>query len=265
MLFDLRGRGRRRSVRVIYAGLALLMGSGLVLFGVGSFGGSGILSNISGNEGSNSASFSAQIKKYQKLTQKEPSNASAWEHLTEATLHEAGGEAYVTSSGVTSKGKQLFAQASQAWNSYLALNPPNPSAKLAQLMVPVYEEGGLNEPAKAVQVLQIVVAARPTSASLYSELAEFAYKAKNTRVGDLASEKAVSLAPAAQRARLKQELAEIKANPSGEKEETVTTNGKTYAGKLNSKKELVGATEVKKATPQPITTGKSTTTTTKKK
>jgi len=39
MLFDLRGRGRRRTVQVIYGGLALLMGSGLVLFGVGSFGG----------------------------------------------------------------------------------------------------------------------------------------------------------------------------------------------------------------------------------
>ena len=31
MLFDLRGRGRRRTVRVIYTGLAVLMGVGLVL------------------------------------------------------------------------------------------------------------------------------------------------------------------------------------------------------------------------------------------
>jgi hypothetical protein len=266
MLFDLRGRGRRRSVRVIYAGLALLMGSGLVLFGVGSFGGSGILSNISGSEGSNSASFSAQIKKYRKQTEKQPSNTVAWEDLTKAILHESGGEAYVTSAGaVTSKGKELFSEASQTWNSYVALNPPKPNTELAELMLKVYGEEGLNEPSKAVQVLQIVVAARPNSASLYSSLAEYAYKAKNVRVGDLASEKAVSLAPAAQRARLKQELAEVKANPSGEKEETVTTNGKTYAGKLNSKKEIIGATEVKKATPQPITTGKSTTPTTKKK
>jgi hypothetical protein len=266
MLFDLRGRGRRRSVRVIYAGLALLMGSGLVLFGVGSFGGSGILSNISGTEGSNSASFSAQIKKYKTLTQKQPADVAAWEGLTKAILHEAGGEAYVTSAGgVTSKGKELLSQASQAWNSYEALNPPKPNSELAELMLKVYGEEGLNEPAKAVQVLQVVVAARPNSASLYSSLAEYAYKAKNVRVGDLASEKAVSLAPAAERTRLKQELAEIKANPTGEKVYTTTTNGKTYVGKLNSKKELVGATEVKKATPPPITTGKSTTTTTTKK
>jgi hypothetical protein len=256
MLFDLRGRGRRRTVRVIYSGLALLMGSGLVLFGVGSFGGGGVLSNLSGSEGSSSASFSSQIKKYKKLTQQQPSNASAWEHLAEATLHEAGGEAYVTTTGVTSKGKELFAQASQAWSSYIALNPPKPSTKLAQLMVPVYSAEGLNEPAKAVEVLQVVVAARPNSASLYSALAEYAYKAKNVRVGDLASEKAVSLAPASERTLVKKELAQVKANPSGEKTYTTTTNGKTYVGKLNGKKELVG-TEVK--------TGTSTTTSSTKK
>ena len=33
MLFDLRGRGRRRTIQVIYLGLAVLMGGGLVLFG----------------------------------------------------------------------------------------------------------------------------------------------------------------------------------------------------------------------------------------
>ncbi len=258
MLFDLRGRGRRRTVRVIYVGLAVLMGSGLVLFGVGSFGGGGVLSNLNGSEGSSSASFSSQIKKYKKITQRQPSNASAWEKLAEATLHEAGGEAYVTSTGVTSKGKELFSQASQAWTSYIALNPPKPSTKLAQLMLSVYGEEGLNQPAKAVEVLQIVVAAHPTSASLYSSLAEYAYKAKNARVGDLASEKAISLAPAAQRARLKTELAEVKANPSGEKTYTTTTNGKTYVGKLNAKKELVGTEQVKTVT-VPSTTSTSTT------
>ena len=42
MLFDLRSRGRRRTVQAVYLGLAVLMGGGLVLFGVGagnSFGG----------------------------------------------------------------------------------------------------------------------------------------------------------------------------------------------------------------------------------
>jgi hypothetical protein len=262
MLFDLRGRGRRRTVRVIYIGLALLIGLGLVGFGVGSVGsGGGLFSSLTNSEGSNAASFSSQIKKYEKLTKQQPSNASAWENLTKNLLHEAGGEAYTTSEGVvTSKGKALFKRASQAWNSYVALKPAKPSTELAQLMVNVYGEAGLNEPAQAVEVLQIVVAARPTAA-YYSQLAIYAYKAKNKRLGDLSAQKAVSLAPAKERVRLKKELEEVKANPSGEKAYTTTTDGKTYAGKLNSKGELKEAHEVLsttvKATSVKTTSGKS--------
>ncbi len=75
MLFDLRGRGRRRTVRVIYGGLALLIGAGLVFFGVGAgVGGGGLLNSLTGSEGAGSASFAAQIAKYKKLTGKQPNN-----------------------------------------------------------------------------------------------------------------------------------------------------------------------------------------------
>jgi hypothetical protein len=250
MLFDTRGRHRRRVVRVIYIGLALIFLLGFVGLGVGGgFGSSGLFSAFTKEGGVGGTGFAAQVSKYRKLTKEHPSDLAAWEGLTKNLLHEvAGSEAYETSAGtITSKGKQLFRQASQAWNSYIALNPPKPNSELAELMLSVYSEPGLNEPSKAVEVLQIIVAARPTVASFYAQLAEYAYKAKNTRVGDLASEKAVSLSPAADRTRIKQELAEVKANPSGEKTYTTTTNGKTYTGKLNAKKELE-ATEVKTTT-----------------
>jgi hypothetical protein len=230
MLFDLRGRGRRRTVRVIYMGLALLMGVGLVGFGIGGgFGGGGFLNAASQNEGANSASFSSQIKKYEKLTRQQPGNVSAWENLLKAQVHEAGGEAYVTSSGaLTGKGHELFAQAAQTWSSYLALNPPKPNAELAQLMLRVFGEEGLNRPSEEVQVLQIVVAAKPTNVAYYAQLSRYAYLAHNTRVGDLAAAKAVSLAPVAQRSRLKTELAALRKSPSGGETVTGTTNGKSY-------------------------------------
>jgi hypothetical protein len=231
MLFDLRGRGRRTTVRVIYLGLALLMGVGLVGFGIGGgFGGGGFLNAASQNEGSNSASFSSQIKKYDKLTSQQPGNVSAWENLVKAQLHEAGGEAYVTSSGVlTSKGHELFAQAARSWSNYLALNPSKPSPELAQLMLRVFGEEGLNQPSEEVRVLQIVVAAKPTNAAYYAQLARYAYLAHNTRVGDLAAAKAVSLEPALQQPRLRTELAALRKNPSGSETLTGTSNGKTYA------------------------------------
>jgi len=258
MLFDTRGRHRRRVVRVIYIGLALIFLLGFVGLGVGGgFGSSGLFSAFTKEGGGGSSSFSGQVSKYRKLTKEHPNDVAAWEGLTKNLLHEvASSEAYETSAGaITSKGKQFFRQASQAWQSYIALNPPKPNSELAELMVSVYGEPGLNEPSKAVEVLQIIVAARPTVASFYAELAEYAYKAKNTRVGDLASEKAVSLSPAADRTRVKQELAEVKANPSGEKTYTTTTNGKTYTGKLNAKHELIGTEVPSKST----STGKTTT------
>ena len=101
-----------------------------------------------------------------------------------------------------------------------------------------------------MQVLQIAVAARPTSAALYAALAECAYKAHNTRVGDLAAAKAVSLAPAAERRALKNELAKVRKNPSGEKTYDDHDDGKTYVGKLTPK---ANCRRPKLHTPRPTT------------
>jgi hypothetical protein len=251
MLFDLRGRGRRRTVQVLYAGLALLIGFGLIGLGVGGgFGSGGILSGLTGEEGGGSASFAAQIQKYEKLIHKNPNDVHAWEQLTLAQLHEAGGEAYVTRTGVTSKGKELYRQIAGSWNRYLALKPSNPSIPLAKEVVTVFGEEGLNEPAEAVKVLQTILAAEPKNATYYRFLAEYAYKAHNTRIGDLASEKAVALAPASERKQLKTALAEVKKNssapgsgsatvtksPTGAESGsgTVTIGGKTYPIKVGS-------------------------------
>ncbi len=254
MLFDLRGGHRRRAVKVVYIGLAVLIGGGLILFGVGAgTGGGGLLNAATENEGSNGASFAKQIEKYEKQTRTQPSNIAAWEKLTAAQLHEAGGEGYVNQqTGVpTAKGRELFAKASRSWERYLALNPPTPSLELAKLMLRVYGAEGLNQPASAVQVLQIVVAAEPKNASYYAALAEYAYKAKNARVGDLAAEKAVALAPAAERARVKKELEAVKKGPQGQIL-TATTNGTVYTGKANGEGGFNGTAVT--STPQPTTT-----------
>jgi hypothetical protein len=279
MLFDLRGRHRRRLVRLIYTGLALLMGVGLVGFGVGGgFSGGGILNAAGSGEGGGGSSFADQIKKYTKITNTQPNNLSAWEKLTKALLHEAGQEGYVTTTGYTTKGKELVTKAGLAWERYLALNPPKPNTELAQLVTNyVYVEGGVSQPNKAVEALQILVAAKPESAALYARLAEAAYKAKNARVGDLASTKAVELALPAQRASVKSALEAVKKNPTGTgaagsgETYTTTTNGKTYTGKLGSGGTFTGTVAKTTTTPAGTSSGKtssgktsSTTTTTKK-
>jgi hypothetical protein len=243
MLFDLRGRGRRRTVQIIYVGLAAIFLLGFVGLGVGGgFGSGGIFSAFTNKEGSGGASFSGEVKRYEKLTRQQPANVTAWEKLVSAQLHEAGGEAYSTRTGVTGKGKELFTRISSSWERYLALNPPKPDLLLAKEVLRIYGEEGLNQPASAVQVLQIIVAGEPSSAAYYSQLAVYAYRARNTRVGDLASEKAVNLAPATQRLRLKNELTAVKKNPTGTPETaTATTNGKTFTVKSGGNGTYTGA------------------------
>jgi hypothetical protein len=260
MLFDLRGGHRRRAVKVLYIGLALLIGGGLILFGVGAgTGGGGLLNAATENEGSGGTSFAGQIEKYEKQIKKQPNDVAAWEKLTAAQLHEAGGEAYVNpqTGAPTAKGKELFSQAARSWEGYLALNPPKPSLELAKLMLRVYGTEGLDQPSSAVQVLQIVVAAEPKNASYYAALAEYAYKAKNTRVGDLATAKAVALAPPSERDRVKRELESAKKGPGGGIL-TTTTNGTVFTGKANGEGGFVGTAV--KTTAQPKTsTGTSST------
>jgi hypothetical protein len=239
MLFDLRARGRRRTVQVVYLGLAILFGLGFIGFGVGGgFGGGGVLEGVLGNkEGSNNSSYAKQISAAELRTRKYPSEAAAWAALADARIHEANGSEFYEEAKqqFTSKGKELLTKVANAWERYVALNPSSPNVTVAQEMLRVFGEEGLNQPAAAVQVMQLVIAAKPPSAALYGRLAAYAYQAKNTSVGDLAAQKTISLTPAAQRKSVEAELERIKKNPSGNPSNetyTTTTNGKTYNVKV---------------------------------
>jgi hypothetical protein len=239
MLFDVRARGRRRIVQVVYVGLALLFLVGFVGFGVGVGGGGGSspIEAIFGNkEGSQSSSYGKQIAAAEARTRKHPGEAAAWAALADARVHEANGSEFYdeATQQFTSQGKQLLTKVANVWERYIALNPGKPDITVAQEMLRVFGPEGLNQPAAAVQVMQLVIAAKPPSAALYGHLAVYAYQAKNTRLGDLASKKAVSLTPAPQRPKIEAELAQIKSNPNGNQLSGTPNNG-TYTGTTNGK------------------------------
>ena len=75
MLFDLRSRGRRRTVQAVYLFLAILIGGGLVLFGVGAGNGlGGLLNGLtgSGSTAGQQSAVSQAEKNAIKATQTQP-------------------------------------------------------------------------------------------------------------------------------------------------------------------------------------------------
>lgn len=208
MLFDLRARGRRRTIQVIYLFLAILIGGGLVFFGVGGSG-FGILNADQNGGGGGGGGFGKQIDRLEKQVAANPKAAAAWSELARLRFQEAGSNFDQGTGAFTTDGRKTLGQASAAWQRYLALDPAQPDANVARLMAQTYGPGGLNQPAKAAQALEIVAVDTP-SAATYSQLALFAYAAGETRKGDLAAARAVDLAPKAQKATVRQQLAAAK-------------------------------------------------------
>ncbi|MEN3279017.1 MAG: hypothetical protein V7607_157 [Solirubrobacteraceae bacterium] len=213
MLFDLRGRGRRRTVQVIYLSLAVLMGGGLVLFGIGGNTSGGLFDAINGNGGSGGGSSvdkvaQQRIDTYVRRTRANPSDEASWLGMAKVRFQVANtGDNYnATQQAYTAKGLQQLRQADAAWTRYLALNPKKPDAGTANLMVQAYGAAGLKQYTKAVSALEIVMDNRAASAGLYAQLAVLASGANQTRKSDLSEKKAIALAPKAQRKQLKSEI-----------------------------------------------------------
>jgi hypothetical protein len=226
MLFDLRGRGRRRTVQAIYLTLAVLMGGGLVFFGIGGNTSGGLLDAFKNDTGSSGNSiFEKRVKTAEKRAQVNPKDAAAWVALARLRFQVAGtGDGYNQSTNTFSdKGKQQLAGVETAWDRYLSLDPKKPDASAALLMIQAFSPTALNKPDKAVAAMEIVLDQRPPSSGLYGQYAQLAYIAGQTRKGDLAAQKAVSLAPKADREQVKAALDQAKTAAGASASATATT------------------------------------------
>ncbi len=209
MLFDLRGRGRRRAVQGIYLGLAILMGGGLVLFGVGGATSGGLLDAFQSNSGQTSVDkvFQQRVDKAETGVRVRPKDPKAWAELTRVRFQQAGtGDGFDANQGVfTDKGKIQLQGAATAWDKYVTLTD-KPDDNVAALMVQAFGTSGLNQPAEAVSAMEIIVDNRPATGPLYVQLADLAYQAGQTRKAQLASKKALALTPADSREQIKAQL-----------------------------------------------------------
>jgi hypothetical protein len=216
MLFDLRGRGRRRTVKIVYIALAVLMGGGLVGFGIGGGGAisGGLVDAITGSSGGGdvgTARFQQRETAAVRAVQAKPKDAAAWAELARVRVQFAGlGNNFdPATSAYTASGKAKLQQAADAWAKYLTLAPKNPDDRVAGLMVRAFDQTGLNQPAEAVKAQEIITQVRP-KATTFAQLAFYAYEAGQTRKGDLARQKALDLADPSERNTLKSTLDQAK-------------------------------------------------------
>jgi hypothetical protein len=223
MLFDLQGK-RRRLVQGTYLTLAILMGGGLVLFGVGSGSISGgLFDAITGKDSNSNSSVNSSVNKRierdQAALKLNPNNQGALADLVRAHYQLATNDADANTGAFGSTGKQELAKADTAWKRYVNV-ADKPSDSLASLMLQAYGQGGLNKPGDAANAAQVIAAARP-SASAYLALATYASQAGQKRTADLAGQKAIELAPKAQKKAVEQQVAAVKAQA------TIGANGAT--------------------------------------
>lgn len=214
MLFDLRSRGRRRTVQAVYLGLAVLMGGGLVLFGVGTGSGIGGLLNAFTGQGSGnqqSSVFSQQVKTAERQVKADPNSATAWAALLTARYQDASAGTSSTSTSLTAGQKAKFAAVGTAWQRYSTLTS-SPTENTALYAATAY--GLLGQYAGAASAWEAVTTANPSFTKGYVCLAMNAYAASQTRKADLASAKAASMVPKANRKTLIAEMSAAKSQPS---------------------------------------------------
>lgn len=215
MLFDLRSRGRRRTVQAVYLMLAILMGGGLILFGVGTGSGFGGLLNAFTGSGSNNQGqvLSQQEEAALKQTRLHPNSSAAWAALVQARYQNASSNGYdSTTSTYTAEGKKELGRATDAWQRYLTLSK-HPDGNIAILAANAY--GTLGQYANEAAAWEVeTLASNPAGAKGFECLAISAYAAGQTRKGDLASAKAVSMVPKASRKQVRSAIAGAKTQPT---------------------------------------------------
>lgn len=213
MLFDLQGK-RRRVVQVTYVMLAALMGGGLVIFGIGGNVSGGLADALTGKGGGGSGGNNVAEKRVaanQKKLATNPNSVVLRKELTRGyyQLGVAGGSADGT---FPPDAKADLRKAAANWQAYLKLTSSKPDSSLARLALQIYDPAALNKPTEAKQTAQLI-ASKENNAASYLSLVQYATLDKDTRTADLASQKAIDLAPAGQKKAVAAQIKQLKMPP----------------------------------------------------
>lgn len=225
MLFDTRGR-RKNVIRVVYAVLALLMGTSL-FFVVGPVN----IGELIGNSASTEASeiFDEQAERIERQIEAEPGKEEQLlVALTRARIN--GGNARIEVAPgeevqeVPPDARDEYEKALEAWERYLEKFGEEPNSAAAQLVAGTFfrlAESATSLPAAeenvavATEAQQIAVAQRPSVGSL-STLAYYQYFNGEFAAGDRTKQRAIDEVPSkAEKKAVEAQLKELRKNAKG--------------------------------------------------
>lgn len=216
MLFDLRGR-RRRAVQATYLLLALLMGGGLVFFGIGGDVSGGLIDAFGGrsNTGDDgNTQLERRIDRQERRLRAAPQNETVLAELVRLNYQLASAQIPSGTTRIPAEARDELRRAGAYWDRYVDA-AEEPSADLARTALIIYDRGGLNQPVKAKEAVQIIAAQR-NDFQTYLLLVQYAAVADDTRTAELAGQKAVDLAPQGLRKRVRRQVARIQRQASAQ-------------------------------------------------
>lgn len=180
--------------------LALLMGGGLVLFGIGGDVSGGLFDAFSDRSGGGNANGAIEdrIDKQEERLAKNPENEALLQSLVRDYYGLATSQQQSGATAFPDDAKDDLRKAAAYWERYVNVVSEDPSANTALFALRVYDVGALNRPAQAQKAAQII-AAKQNDAASYLQVVSYAALAGDKRTANLAAQKAIDLAPKGQK------------------------------------------------------------------
>jgi len=215
VLFDLQSPRRRRVVRVVFGGLALIFAISFVFLGVGTGGGGFSFSDLfGGGGGSTSTAFDSDIKAADAKVVANPSDTVALGDLVR--LHYSAANSSADANGApSSDGVEHLRQAADAWNKYVKATKGDLSPSVAIYAINVFDllaridfsqarsdttqtdaltdiNAAVDDWKSAALAQQVRIEKQPKSANAnaYLTLAQYLYLSGDTKGGDQATAQA---------------------------------------------------------------------------
>jgi hypothetical protein len=215
VLFDLQSPRRRRVVRVVFGGLAIVFAISFVFLGVGTGGGGFSFSDLfGGGGGSSSTAFDSDIEAAQAKLAVTPNDPTTLASLVR--LQYSAANSNTESSGApTSDGVAHLREAADAWNKYVKASKGNLSPSAAVYALNTFDllarvdfstartdtsqtaaltdvNAAVDDWKSAAQAQQVLIAKAPNKATSnsYATLAQYLYLAGDTKGGDQAAAQA---------------------------------------------------------------------------